>query len=79
MHMEYLIKMTWDPEASVWIATSDDISGLTLESVSFRALIGRVSDAIPDLLGVYIQSNDLSILVKCSDYIAGTSMERDRL
>ncbi len=25
--MEYLIKFTWDAEASVWIATSNDIPG----------------------------------------------------
>jgi hypothetical protein len=27
---EYLINLTWDNEASVWIATSDDITGLGL-------------------------------------------------
>ena len=36
--MEYTIKLTWDPEAGVWIATSGDIPGLVLESGSFDAL-----------------------------------------
>lgn len=48
--MELLIKMTWDPEALVWIAESDDVPGLVLESGSFDALIERVRFAIPELL-----------------------------
>ena len=47
---EYEIKLTWDDEASVWIAESDDIPGLILESPSFDSLIERVKTAIPDLL-----------------------------
>ena len=30
--MEYVVNFTWDNEADVWIATSDDIPGLVLES-----------------------------------------------
>jgi hypothetical protein len=48
--MDYRIKMLWDNEASVWIATSDDVPGLILESGSFDALIERVRFAIPELL-----------------------------
>ncbi|MCL2277349.1 MAG: DUF1902 domain-containing protein [Treponema sp.] len=47
---EYDIILTWDEEASVWIAESDDIPGLILESASFDDLIERVKNAIPDLL-----------------------------
>ena len=32
--IELLIKLTWDPEASVWTAVSDDVPGLALESGS---------------------------------------------
>lgn len=42
--------MTWDHDAGVWIAESDDIPGLVLESGSFDALIERVRFAVPDLL-----------------------------
>ena len=35
--MEYKIDLTWDSEASVWVATSDDVPGLVLESGSFDA------------------------------------------
>ena len=47
---EYTIMLTWDDEASVWIAESDDIPGLILESASFDTLVERVKIAIPDLL-----------------------------
>ncbi|EMB31485.1 DUF1902 domain-containing protein [Treponema denticola] len=48
--MEYIIKINWDNEAGVWIATSDDIRGLVLESGSIDALMERVRYAVPDLL-----------------------------
>lgn len=34
----------------IWIATSDDVPGLVLESGSFDALVERVHFAIPELL-----------------------------
>lgn len=48
--MEYVINLTWDNETNVWIATSDDIPGLVLESGSFDALLERTRLAIPELL-----------------------------
>jgi hypothetical protein len=47
---EYRIDIQWDPEAAVWIATSNDIPGLTLESGSLDALVERVRFAAPELL-----------------------------
>jgi len=47
---EYTIKLEWDSQANVWIATSDDVPGLVLESGSFDALIERVRYAVPELL-----------------------------
>jgi hypothetical protein len=47
---EYLISLTWDNEAAVWIATSEDIPGLVLESGSLDALIERVRFAAPEIL-----------------------------
>lgn len=46
--MEYTIFLTWDGEASVWIATSDDIPGLVLESASLDALLEHVRLAVPE-------------------------------
>ncbi len=50
--MEYVITFTWDNEANVWIATSDDIPGLVLESGSFDALLERTRFAVPELLSL---------------------------
>ena len=48
--MEYEVHFTWDSEASVWIAESDDIPGLVLEGGSLDALMERVRYAAPELL-----------------------------
>jgi len=48
--MEYIVNFTWDDEAQVWIAQSDDIPGLVLEGGSLDALIERVRFAVPELL-----------------------------
>lgn len=50
--MEYIITFTWDEEAGVWIATSNDIPGLVLESGSFDALLERTRFAVPELLSL---------------------------
>ena len=52
INMKYNVKLTWDSEASVWVATSDDVSGLVLESDSYDALIEKVKIAIPELIDV---------------------------
>ena len=39
--MQYRVKITWDNEAHVWIAISEDLKGLVLECGSLDALIGR--------------------------------------
>ena len=48
--MNYVVNLIWDNEANVWIAQSEDIPGLVLESGSFDALIERVRFAVPELL-----------------------------
>ena len=50
--MEYSVRFTWDEEAQVWIAESDDIPGLVLEAGSIDALIERVRFAAPELLAL---------------------------
>lgn len=48
--MELKIKLTWDPDVCVWIAESDDVPGLVMESGSFDALIERLRFTVPELL-----------------------------
>lgn len=55
--MDYVVKFTWDNEAGVWIATSDDIPGLVLESGSFDALLERTRFAVPELLELNADNN----------------------
>ncbi len=47
--MDCIVKFTWDEEANVWYATSDDIPGLVLESESFDTLVERVRVAAPEI------------------------------
>ena len=49
---EYNVKLAWDNESNVWIATSDQIDGLVLECGSIDALIQKVKFAIPELLSL---------------------------
>ena len=49
-NMSYRVKMLWDAEADVWVATSKDVPGLVLESGSFDALLERIKYAIPELV-----------------------------
>jgi len=44
------IVLFWDHEAMVWVATSDDVPGLTLEDRSADSLINRSLLAAPELL-----------------------------
>ena len=48
--MKYKVMLTWDEEENMWVATSDDIPGLVLESNSYEALIEKVKIASPELL-----------------------------
>ena len=48
--MSYTVNLLWDADASVWVATSDDVRGLVLESGSLDVLIERVRMTVPELL-----------------------------
>lgn len=61
--MEYTVNLTWDSDASVWIATSDDIPGLVLESGSFDALLERIRFAAPELLALNNPQKDTSYIL----------------
>jgi len=50
--MSHILKVraTWDPEARVWVAESDDVPGLITEAATQEALIQKLADIIPVLL-----------------------------
>ncbi len=57
-----LVRATWDAEAGVWVARSEDIYGLNIEAESLEALEPKVIGAITDLLEVNGYSGQLSEL-----------------
>ncbi len=62
--MEYLVKALWDETAAVWVATSEDIPGLVLESGSLDALMERVRGTVPELLTLNGKTDDpISLLL----------------
>jgi predicted RNase H-like HicB family nuclease len=44
------VDATWDEEARVWVAESDDVPGLVTEAESLEALLGKLRVLIPELL-----------------------------
>ena len=50
MDKPYFVRAEWDPEASVWVATSDDVPGLITEAESIEALDGKLNSMVPELL-----------------------------
>jgi hypothetical protein len=52
------IDARWDPEASVWIATSNDVPGLVVEADTWPAMIEEVRLVLPDLLELSDERTD---------------------
>src|SRR3990172_9101859 len=48
------VRAEWDEEASVWVATSDDVPGLATEADTLEALSAKLDVLVPELL----QAND---------------------
>ena len=47
---QIMVKAEWDPEAKVWVATSDDVPGLVTEAETVEALAEKLSVMVPELL-----------------------------
>lgn len=44
------VDASWDPEAEVWVATSEDIPGLATEASSLEKLRQKLRTIVPELL-----------------------------
>jgi hypothetical protein len=44
------VRVEWDDEAKVWVATSDDVPGLATEESNMERLIEKLKLMIPELL-----------------------------
>ena len=45
-----LVQIDWDSEASVWLATSEDVPGLVAESGTLPCLMTKLRSLVPELL-----------------------------
>ncbi len=52
MQKTLLVHAEWDEEASVWVATSDDVPGLATEAETIEKLSHKLNDMIPELLAL---------------------------
>ena len=50
MSVRLIVRASWDDEAKVWVATSDDVPGLTTAAESLDALVPKLQLMIPELL-----------------------------
>ena len=65
-----VIHADWDPEASVWVATTQDVRGLVTEAESIEALRAKLPGMILDLLeetGVADLPASIEIIARASD------------
>jgi hypothetical protein len=52
MQRDITIQARWDGEASVWLATSEDVPGLVVEADTWPGMINEVQLVLPELLEV---------------------------
>jgi len=64
-----VIHADWDPEAGVWVATTQDVRGLVTEAESIEALRAKLPGMIIDLL----EENGLSDLPPSIEIVARAS------
>ena len=50
IHLSYNVEASWDAEAAVWVATSEDVPGLATEAETIEALTQKLRCMIPELV-----------------------------
>ena len=62
------VAATWDPEAKVWVAESEDVPGLVAEADSPESLLEKLKTRIPELLelndSLFKEYNSLDLRVQ---------------
>ena len=54
----YVVTATWDDEANVWVAESNDVPGLVTEAPTLEALQAKIRVLVPEPLGLNHQMPD---------------------
>jgi hypothetical protein len=65
-----VIHADWDPEAEVWVATTQDLRGLVTEAESIEALRAKLPGMVLDLLeerGISDVPASIEIVARASD------------
>ena len=62
--MTYHVHAEWDAEASVWVATSEDVPGLATEAATIEQLTEKLHVMVPELL----EANGIQISPKKVDF-----------
>ena len=70
MNRSITIQARWDDEASVWLATSDDVPGLVVEADTWPVMIEEVRLVLPELLEISGRGGDkLSLTFKAEEHL----------
>ena len=70
MSRPIVVHADWDPDAQVWVATTQDVKGLVTEADSIEALRAKLPNMILDLLeesGVSDLPASIEIIARASD------------
>lgn len=65
-----IVHADWDPEAQVWVATTQDLRGLVTEADSIEALRAKLPAIVLDLLeesGISDMPASIEIVARASD------------
>jgi hypothetical protein len=70
MRRDITVQARWDSEASVWLATSDDVPGLVVEADTWPGMINEVQLVLPELLELSGTAADkLSVTFKAEEHL----------
>ena len=73
------VRACWDDDAKVWVATSNDIEGLSVEGATHEELSDKVVAAVADLIelnGIDTDLPEIPVRVKAGDVILVRAVRR---
>lgn len=47
---EVRVQAKWEPDAQVWVASSDEVPGLAAKADTLEALVSKLQTLVPELL-----------------------------
>lgn len=74
-----IVRARWDPEAEVWVATSDDVPGLVTEASTPAELERKLQEIIPELLEENERVSDTDQSVEVPLFVMSEQVSKVRL